>query len=172
VSNKSAIAKIVDLPALMVRSDVLPADAPSVKRGTKVAIIFGDYPDRKFDGNVQKVDALPADQQGKVYYEATINFDNTGGMVKPNSTVRAVGVVVGHHYGVVAVPLDAVGKDPSGKPFVKVMKNDNWGQEVVELGMSDGNFVEIKSGVHDGDSVQVVPGQGQWLIGTNLTTSS
>ena len=172
VSGHTAIAKIVDLPALKVQSDVDPDDATFVKKGTAVAIVFGDYPDRKFDGRVTKVETLPAEQEGKVEYEATIDFNNTDGLVQPNSTVRSVGVVVGHRRGVIAVPVDAVGKDTSGKPFVKVMQDGAWKPVVVELGMSDGNFVEIRSGVHEDDNVQVVPGQGQWLIGTNLTTTS
>jgi len=172
VAPNTVVAKIVDLPALAIKCDVTPVDAPFIKQGTKVAVVFGDYPDRKFDGRVRKLDALPADQDGKVRYAATIDFDNTGGAVKPNSTVRSVGVVVGHRTQVVTVPLDAVGKDTSGKPFVKVMEDGNWKPVVVDLGMSDGNFVEIKSGVRDGDEVQVVPGQGQWLIGSTLTATS
>ncbi len=168
----TVVARIVDLPALAIKSDVMPDDAPFIKKGTKVAVVFSDYPDRKFDGRVRKVDALPADQDGKVRYTATIDFDNTGGLIKPTSTIKSVGVVVGHRTHVLAVPVDAVGKDNTGKPFVKVLEDGKWKPEVVEIGMSDGNFVEIKSGVQEGDSVQVVPGQGQWLLGSNITAAS
>jgi RND family efflux transporter MFP subunit len=170
ISGRAVIARIVDLAALAVKSHVTPDDASFVKRGTKVAIVFGDYPDRKFEGTVRKVDALPAEQDGKVEYEATIDFTNTDGAVKPNSTLKSVGVIVGHRKGVVTVPIDAVGRDSTGKSFVKVMENDdNWKVTVVDIGMTDGNFVEIKSGVQDGDKVQVVPGQGQWLFGDGMT---
>jgi macrolide-specific efflux system membrane fusion protein len=173
LSARTTIAKIVDLAALSIKSDVIPADVSFVKKGTAVAVVFGDYPDRKFDGHVLKVDTLPADQHdGKVEYEATIEFKNSDGMVKPNSVVRSVGVVIGKRRGVVTVPVDAVGRDSTGKPTVMISNNGNWTPVVVDIGMTDGNFVEVKSGVHDGDSVQVVPNKGQWIIDEGMAATS
>ena len=168
---RSVIAKIVDLPAMRIKCEVLPADVPFVKTGTAVAVVFNDFPDHKFVGRVQSLDTLPPGADGKTQYEATIDFTNTDGMVKPTSTVRSVGVVVGRRRGAISVPVDAVGKDTSGKPYVKVLDNSTWKPVVVELGMSDGNFVEIKSGVHEDDTVQVIAGQGEWLVGSDLTAS-
>ncbi|MEA2552103.1 MAG: hypothetical protein QOJ65_279 [Fimbriimonadaceae bacterium] len=168
VGPNKPVAHLADLAALEIKATVDPDDAPFVKKGTPVVILFEGFPDRKFEGRVTKVDTLPADADGRVRYESTIDFKNTDGLIKPGTPVHSVGVVAGQRKGVVAVPIDAVDKDSTGKPIVKVMENDNWKPVVVELGMSDGYFVEVKSGVKEGDSVQVVPGQGQWLVGTPL----
>jgi membrane fusion protein, copper/silver efflux system len=98
-----------------------------------------------------------------------VDFDNTGGVIMPNSSVRTVGVVVGKRNNVLAVPVDAVGQDGSGKPVVKVLDNGNWKVVVVETGLSDGYFVEITKGLEEDQTVQVVPGQGKWLLGTPVS---
>jgi len=170
--GKTAVATIVDLGSIMVKADVMPEDANFVKRNGPVAIIFTNLPDHKFDGRVVKVDTLPADQDGHVRYSATISFKNTDGLVLPGSTIRQIGVVAGKKNGVIAVPVDAVAKDGSGKAVVRVQQpNGEWKIAFVELGLTDGNFVEVKSGVDTDDMVQVVPGQGQWLIKTAARTA-
>ena len=170
VTDKTTVAMIVDLPAMTVKSDVPPDETSVVKTGTPVAIVFNDFPDRKFVGRVRKLDTLPSTENGKVQYEATIDFTNTGGAIKPSSTVNSVGIIIGRRSGVVTVPVDAIAKDPTGKPVVKIQQSGSWKQTPVGLGLTDGNFVEIRSGVDDGDTVQVVPGQGQWILKSSLSS--
>jgi HlyD family secretion protein len=157
------IAKIVDLPSLSIKSDVMADDAQFVKKGGRVAIVFSDQADRKFDGTVRKVDALPATNDGKVLYEATIDFTNTDGAIRPSSVVKSIGVIVGQRKGVLAVPVDAVGKGSGDTAFVNVQTSKGFVKATVTLGLDDGNFVEIKSGLSDGDTVQVATGRGAWL---------
>lgn len=168
---QTTVARVVDLAALAIHARVTPDDAPFVKKGTKVVVTFSDYPDRHVHGTVRSVQALPGAVEGRTEYEATIDFDNSERLVKPEASVRTVGVELGRRKNVVAVPVDAVSKDSTGKPFVRVLENNNWKSTVVELGMTDGNFVEVKNGVDEGQTVQVIPGQGQWIFTTNLTTA-
>ena len=170
-SPQTPVANIVDLRAFSVKAAVSPDDAPFVKTGTPVVIMFNELQNHVVNGRVRSVTTIPASSDGKPGYTATIDFNNEDGTVKPKMTIHSVGVVSGKRSGVVAVPIDAVGKDSSGKPVVKVLDHGNWKPVTVEPGLSDGYYVEIKSGVESGDSVQVVPGQGNWLMGTNLTTT-
>lgn len=170
-SAQTPVATIIDLRAFTVKATVSPDDAPFVKAGTPVAIMFNELPNHVVNGRVRSVTTIPASSSGAVGYTATVDFNNEDGTVKPKMTIHTVGVVSGKRSGVVAVPIDAIGKDTSGKPVVKVLDHGNWKPVTVEIGLSDGYNVEIKSGVQSGDSVQVVPGQGNWLMGTNLTTA-
>lgn len=164
-NSKTALARIVDLAALTIRSEAGADDAAYVKKGTPVVVLFNNYPDKKFTGRIRSVNTLPADN-ARPRLAAVVDFDNSGGVIKPDSSVRTVGIVVGHHNNVLTVPVDAVGKDTTGKPVVKVLENGNWKPLVVETGMTDGYFVEVTSGLEDDQTVQVVPGQGQWLLGS------
>lgn len=171
-SPQTPVAHIIDLRAFSVKATVSPEDAPFVKTGTPVVVMFNELPNHVVNGRVRSVTTIPASPQGKVEYTATIDFNNEDKDVQPNMTIHSVGVVAGKRTNVVAVPIDAVEKDTSGKPVVKVMQGNDWKPVNVELGLSDGYFVEVKSGVEAGDSVQVIPGQGNWLMGTNLTSST
>ncbi len=66
-------------------------------------------------------------------------------------------MITGEVKDVVSVPSDAVDKDESGKPIVNVLKSGEWIPTVVEVGLSGGGYTEIKSGVEEGDTVQVTP---------------
>jgi RND family efflux transporter MFP subunit len=169
--GKSAVATIVDLPSLLVKADVLPDDKSFVKRGSDVVIVFRNYPDHKFDGKVTRIDALPTEKDGESRYAATVSFANTDGMIKPNDAIRSVGIVAGHRRNVITVPVDALAKDADNKPVVRVQQPDgSWKMTSVQLGMTDGNFVEVKSGLDVGETVQVVPNQGDWFLRNSTFT--
>jgi multidrug efflux pump subunit AcrA (membrane-fusion protein) len=64
-------------------------------------------------------------------------------------------VQVGEVKDVLAVPNDAIQDDRSGRPMVKVLRNGDWREAVVEVGLSDGSYTEIRGGLEEGDTVQV-----------------
>jgi len=64
-------------------------------------------------------------------------------------------IELGEKRTVLAVPADAVQKDTSGRTIVKVLRGGHWEAAVVETGISDGQYTEIKSGLNEGETVQV-----------------
>lgn len=151
-ANES-LAYIADLGDIKLKADVRSSATEYVKRGSKVVIRFTDLPDRTFDGTVTALKAIPGN--GATAYEATIDFRNDEGLVKPESTTSLVGVQVGKVSNVLAVPEGAIERD-EGQTIVRVQSADGkWTPTLVETGLSDGEYVEIKSGLKEGDTVQV-----------------
>ena len=45
--------------------------------------------------------------------------------------------------------------DKEGRPTVSVLQGEQWMERVVEVGLSDGTYQEIRSGVKEGETVKV-----------------
>ena len=148
------VATICDLAALIVHSPLEPAQVSYVKEDTEATLTFEGLVD-EFDAKVSRVVTKPAD--GGIVYVAILSFDNKKGLVKPGAKVKGVAVKTGEVHDVLAVPTEAVDKDNTGKPVVKVLKDGKWMPTVVEVGLSGGGYTEIKSGLNEGDVVQVTP---------------
>jgi RND family efflux transporter MFP subunit len=145
------IAYIVDLEALEVHVRI-PADV-QVEEGDKFFLKFNDVPDEDFEGTVSKVSTIAGEEGVR---NAVVQFQNTMGLVKPGMEPTA-SMVTGEVEDVIAVPTEAVDKDDTGKPIVNVLRNGEWVPVVVEVGLSGGGWTEIKSGIAEGDTVQVTP---------------
>lgn len=153
------LAEIVDLKELKVRVGLNKEQFGRLEEKTPVVIRFADIPDKSFDGWVVSLRTLPQ-AVGGVDHEALIGFHNDDGLIKPGAVVESVGVQTAHAEDVVAVPVGAVDKDDQDRPVVQVLENGNWVVHVVETGVSDGTFIEIKSGVKADDTVRVTAGTG------------
>ena len=145
------IALIVDLEALEVHAKI-PAGV-KVEEGDVFVLKFADVPDEGFEGKVSKVVTIAGENGAR---NAVIQFDNKMGLVKPGMGPTA-SMITGEVKDVVSVPTEAVDKDGTGKPIVNVLKDGEWVATVVEVGLSGGGYTEIKSGVSEGDTVQVTP---------------
>lgn len=78
----------------------------------------------------------------------------------PEGSQTRVFIVTATAENVVAVPLASVISDGEGNPAVRVISNDGRMTLVgVELGMSDGGWVEVLSGISEGGTVVVATSQ-------------
>lgn len=158
---KVPVAHVVDLDDLLIHATLTAEQQGSIKVGTPVVITLRSSPDKHFEGKVLSIRSVPVADKGgvaKTEFQATISFRNDDGLVKPDSGAILVGVRKGSVKQVITVPVDALSKDSTGKTIVKVLQGQDWKATVVDTGMSDGNFIEIKSGISEGDTVQVIPG--------------
>jgi RND family efflux transporter MFP subunit len=158
--NKTPIAYIVDLSAIQMQTALTDEQAAYVKQGMPVVVTVANLGNKQFDGKVTrivnqtvtKMGGLIKDQQ----YVALIDFKNTDAQVKPGMKVN-VALKTGEAKNAVVVPNEAIDKDSQGRPVVRVLRNGTWTPVVVEVGVSDGTYTQIKSGVQKGETVQVTP---------------
>lgn len=148
------VATICDLASLIVHAPLDPSQVAFVKEDIEATLTFEGIVE-EFHGKVKRLVTKPA--EGGVVYVAIVSFDNTKGIVKPGAKVKGVAIKTGEVKDVIAVPTEAVDKDSTGKPVVKVMKDGKWMPTIVEVGLSGGGYTEIKSGLNEGDVVQVTP---------------
>jgi RND family efflux transporter MFP subunit len=160
VDAKVPVATIVNLDALKVQAKLSPDQVGVAKPGTPVLITFKDIPNKQFEGRVERITTQVVSKlaglRKEEQYIALIDFKNDSGLAKPGMK-PVVALKTGEVKNALAVPNEAIGTDPSGRPIVKALRNGKWQPVVVATGISDGQYTEIKDGLQPGETVQVVP---------------
>lgn len=156
------VAIVADLSALRVRAPISEQASAYVKPGRPAQLTFSGIPNQVFDGKVARVTTVANAEPGGgtmtgARYIAVITFKNTKGEVKPNSAVN-VAVKAGDAKDAISVPFEAVLVDDSGRPFVRELQNGKWVRAFVIPGITDGKFTQIKTGLKEGETVQIPSG--------------
>lgn len=181
VSNMSAsslflIAK--DLKKMEVWASVNEADIGSIYVDQPVEFTVDAFPNEKFEGKVGKIRLNATMSQNVVTYVVEVQTDNSNGRLLPYLTAN-LNFEVKRVKDSPAVPNAALRWKPDGKYIsekvdmanlpdgrkVWVIDGDKVRPVIVETGITDGTFTEIKNGLKLGD--EVVTG-----IETSLSSSS
>jgi len=85
-----------------------------------------------------------------------IKLDNSSGELRPGMFAR-VGLVLDKKESAVVVPKEAVIRQ-GGQAYVFVIKDSSAEKREVQVGMDDGEMIEIVSGLKSGEQV-VIKGQ-------------
>ncbi len=153
VSPDSAIVTLVDLKQMVLEAAVPAAEIPSVRVGQKVRFRVGGFGDRVFEGEVQRINPVTADNSRAILiYIAVPNPDSAlkGGMFAQGT------LVLNSMQPVLAVPQRAV-RDDGGVSYAYVLRDEKIVRTPVKVGpRSEGEaFVAVREGLSAGDRVIV-----------------
>lgn len=151
------LATIVNFENVRVQG-MVPAELKDlVVKNASVIIALTGASSEPLDGIVLDVNvAPPSEGQEGTGYVALIQFLNPRSIAQPSIAVKRIGVKTGTVENVLVVPANAVFmKD--GKSFVNVKSGTGWVETNVEVGVTDGALVEIKSGLTEGATVRTQP---------------
>ena len=139
-------------------------DAAKIKLGQKATLTFDAIDTLSLTGTVNEIDPVGTVSQGVVSYNLKITFDSQDERIKPGMTVNA-DIQTDIHADVVSVPSSAV-KTSNGVSRVQVFnpaiaESGTAGtvsevapvQVTVTIGISDDLYVEILSGLEEGEQV-------------------
>jgi RND family efflux transporter MFP subunit len=156
VSADSSIVTLVDLRQMLLEAAIPAAEIPSVHVGQAARFTVGGFGDRKFTGEVQRINPVTLEGSRAItVYIAVPNLDRAlkGGMFAQGE------LVLSSTEPVLSIPQAAVHSE-AGVPFVytyvdgKIVRNQltlGDGREVA----GDGAFVEVREGLKAGDRVIV-----------------
>jgi multidrug efflux pump subunit AcrA (membrane-fusion protein) len=150
------LATIVNLDAIHVHAAVPAEQTDVVKEGQPANLTFDALEGQQFEGTVRQITMASASGAG-TRQVAIIQFENTQGLVKPDTGDARVVVRVGEARDAISVPADAVDRDKEARPIVKVLRGGQWVPVVVEPGLSNGRFTVVNGDVKEGETVQVTP---------------
>jgi HlyD family secretion protein len=160
VRERQAIITIPDMTRMSVKVKIHESYIKKIKKGQKVHITVDAFPDTVMDGEVTKVGVLPDSQNRwmnpdlKVYL-TTITINGTYDWIKPGMSAK-VEILVAHLNDVVYVPIQAV--TPSeGKQICYLLRGLKPDKREVEVGQFNEEFIEVKNGLKEGDSVLLRP---------------
>ena len=143
VSPQQKVVTLVRTNPLRIRIDIPEQAIPEVKVGQSVSITTSAWPDKNFAGRVARIAPNVTAASRTLTVEAEI--DNSGNALKPGqfATVR---ILQERADPAVLIPARAVVND-AGVNRVYVIKNGLAEQRLVQTGQTEGDLIEIRSGV-------------------------
>jgi HlyD family secretion protein len=160
VRNRQELIKLPDIARLKVNIKVHESQVNLVRPGLPALVVLDSMPDTPFRGVVEKVAPLPDSQMRwgnpnlKVYNTEVHITDRLPG-VKPGVSARAE-IIVTNIANALPVPIQAV-TTLKGRPVVYVVNGPKTKPQPVEVGLFNTKFIEITSGVKEGDRLLLSP---------------
>lgn len=149
VSPTAKVATIVRINPLRIRIDIPEQAIPEVRVGQAVSLTTSAWPDKNFSGRIARISPNVSASSRTLSVEADI--ENSAGALKPGqfATVR---ILQSRSEPAVLIPARSVLTE-AGVSRVFVIKNGHAEQRPVQLGQSESDLVEVKSGVATGEQV-------------------
>lgn len=171
-SSAKTLATIYDLSELTFAMDIDELDISNIKEGQEVNVQADAFKNKIFKGVITNVSLVSSNSNGVTNYPVTVTIKDTGELL-PGMNVDAY-VVLANVENAIAIPTDALQRGNvvyvlNSSPTIKSknystegisdrVKNrapDGFTAVSVETGISNSNYIEIKSGLSEGDEVYV-----------------
>lgn len=154
IQANTAMVQIADFEHMQVSFRIDEYDIGEVQTGDRCTVTV-TATEKVFESSIQTINYISASSGNVAYYTATAYVDTDGG-VYPGMQVT-VTIPQEEATDVVVLKQDALSFTMENQAFVYKMKEDETFEEVeVEVGVSNGNYVEIKSGLEEGETVYAV----------------
>ncbi len=164
VRERQAILTIPDMREMAVKVNIHESAVQRVAVGQSVNVTIDAFPDARLTGIVTKV-AVVADSANSFMnpdlkvYPTTIKIDGEYDWLRPGMSAE-VEILVDRLRDVVYVPLQAVSYFDD-KRVVFVSRGGEPQMREVEVGTFSDSFIEIRSGLREGEEVLLLPPQQQ-----------
>ena len=162
VSERQAILTIPDLREMAVKVNIHESAVQRVAVGQRVRVAVDAFPDDPLMGTVTRV-AVVADSANSFMnpdlkvYPTTINIDGTHEWLRPGMSAE-VEILVDRLEDVIYVPVQAVTYFDDQR-VVYVAGRGAPERRTIEVGAFSESFIEIVSGLEEGDEVLLLPPQ-------------
>ncbi len=163
VGEGDPVADIVNVATMRVNFDVPEGDVRFLTQGQAVTLHVDTYPERRWAGVVDFV-AWKADPATRTF-QVRVVVDNEGGMIRPGMIARGA-FLRRLIENAVTAPLFAV-QDKGGERVVFVEQDGAAAARTVELGVVEGDRVQVLGGLKPGDRL-IVAGHTEVEDGTKV----
>jgi membrane fusion protein, heavy metal efflux system len=157
VGTDASVFKIINLSSVWIDANVFEKDLPRVRIGQQVKVTTTAFPGTTFSGKVIFINSVvdPDSRTVKVRTEVP----NPDGRLKPDMFAN-VEIITDVNSTAISVPQAAV-LDDGGKSIVFVAEGNTYKPRQVQVGIKNGDRVEIIDGLKSGDRVVV---KGNYLL--------
>jgi membrane fusion protein (multidrug efflux system) len=161
--NDMAMFEIIDFKSLVLEINVPEGQLSKLALGQPAEITADAVPGQVFEGRIALI--TPRVDSQTATFPVKIEVSDPDGLLRPGMFAR-VGVVFDRRQDAIQVPRSAL-LDDEGPPTVFVLEDGKARERTLELGLSNGSFIEVLSGVGRDDQVVTV-GQGALKDGTEV----
>ncbi len=157
------LCSIYDLSYLTMTLSVDELDISDIAVGQRVEITADAVEGRTYTGVVTKVSVAGTSSGGTTTYPVTVRIDETEGLL-PGMNVDAA-ITLQSASGVLAIPSGALNRgntvlvtaDSPSAANGTAIEGGDYCSVPVEIGASDSSYIEIISGLQEGDTVAYIP---------------
>jgi len=157
VSSSTPLAILVHTETLKIVANVLEKDIPLLKPGMKAKVWVESYPDKVFDGRVEKINS--ALELSTRTLQAEIYIPNPNRFLKPGMFAN-VEIVLLEKPQTLVIPREAV-LGTGSEMSVFVVEGKQAVRRPVTLGYEQDRSVEVLKGLNEGDQIVI---KGHQLI--------
>ena len=129
-------------------------DIGKIVIGNTVSVTLDAFPGQTFEGKITALDPFGTNSGGNTKYTVTVSMDKQENMLLGMNA--SVGITLGDYDNVLLIPEAALSEE-DGKVYVYTAydekKDELSGQTEVTCGVSDGSYVQILSGLSEGDTI-------------------
>jgi HlyD family secretion protein len=130
-----------------------PEDWSSIQPGYETEVVFDILPDNTYKGTVTLVYPELDTSSNTSLVHALVKLNDNVDQSLPSGSSASVDVISGRAENAVLVPVEALHKIDDGRYTLFVMQNGSPRLRVVDVGLQDVTYAEIKSGLKVGDVV-------------------
>lgn len=155
LKEESTVAAYASPDGMTIAVDVTQEDVVALKVGNKVEILFGAYPDTIYEGEILSIDTTATSRSSAtISYTVVIGVNGDTSLLYGGMTAD-ITFVTEEKEDVLYVSRKAVVEE-NGKTYVYVeKKSGDMELKQVETGMSNSMYVEIVSGLEEGELVYI-----------------
>ncbi|MEU7865501.1 efflux RND transporter periplasmic adaptor subunit [Dactylosporangium sp. NPDC049140] len=164
-SSGSGFVQIADLSKLQINASFAEADATKLKAAQTANITWSALSGTRATGKVATISPTATTANNVNSYAVTISLDSLPEGVRLGQSTTAV-VTVAEAQNVLRIPSTAL-RTAGGQRTVQVQVNGQNEDRQVEVGITGGGFVEVKSGLQAGEQVVITTTTTNSTTGTN-----
>ncbi len=168
VTQADAILVLSD--RLIIKVQVDETDIGKVKIGQIAEIVLDAYPDSKIDGVVDHIYYESKIVNNVTIYEVDVLPDRVPDFLRSGMSAN-VNIIQINKANILLIPANAVRKDFTGSSFVFVSKNNKREKRVIETGLTDGENIEVVSGLQENEEVLIIKQDFSVKKNSNKTTN-
>jgi len=155
----TSIASLADVTKMIFEGKVDESEVGKIKEGLPLEITIGAIENEKYDAVLDYIAPKGIAENGAIQFEiegSLKKIDSSKSFIRAGLSANA-SIILEKAEDVLAIKEALVQYDPeTKKPFVEVETGDQqFERRDVELGISNGIFVEVKSGVSETDKIKV-----------------
>jgi RND family efflux transporter MFP subunit len=156
LNSRAAIVTMADMSSLEVEADVSESNIEKIKVNQECDIVLDAYPDKSYEGYVAKI--IPTADRSKATVMVKVGFKHYDERVLPEMSAKVLFLSdkpkdeVKDEKSALIVPMTSV-TNREGRDVVYLVREEKAVEVPVTTGRKFNAYVEITSGISDGDKV-------------------
>ncbi len=155
-NDGTTICVVADMDDLIFQGKMDETEVEKLRQGMDLILTIGAIEDKKYNAELEYISPKGVEDNGAIQFEirAAVKLQEDD-FIRAGYSANAM-VVLDRRDSVLTISEQVVQYDKKLQPYIEVLKGPNsWERRDIELGLSDGLNVEVRSGVNEGDQMKI-----------------